>query len=103
MQILIAEFVTESAKLANAYRALKSIINVPTTSEKAQAIFKFGDEFLSQNIHFHGIQMVKVIDRLGDDADESILNERARLVELISSESDYRVCSGYHPYRRRRG
>jgi len=95
LHILIDEYINQSEKLAAAYRDLKPIISVPTTTSKSLAIYRFGDEFISQNIELYGFRLLMLIedsvsktDRLGD--------LRNQLVRLIKSETDYRSSCGYH-------
>ncbi len=90
---LVDEFVSQSRGLAKRYRDLKPVLNVPTTTDKILAIFQFGDEFLSQNIEFYGFRLLKQLEKRGTGDIGSL---RKQLMELVKSESVYRVSCNYH-------
>lgn len=93
MPDLVNEFISRSQALVKEYRDLKPIINVPTTSEKSLAIFRFGDEFLSQNIELYGFRLLDFIDKTKS---ETMAPLRERLIELVKAESRYRISCKYH-------
>lgn len=90
---LIGEFVSQSRKLIKQYRDLKPTLNVPTTTEKTLAIFGFGDEFISQNIDLYGFRLLKQLQQ-PEAGDTTHLKKK--LIELVKSESAYRVSCNYH-------
>lgn len=90
---MVAEFVSEAQKLTAQYRGLKPVINVPTTTEKSMAIFRFGDEFLSQSIDLYGFRLLKRLDEIHT---VDMAASRAELTALLKTEYDHRVSAGYH-------
>jgi hypothetical protein len=92
-QHLIDEFTKESAKIAGAYRNLKPLINVPTVSDKIRTIFRFGDEYISQNIDFYGCNLLKQLEQF---TSPELTASKLKLMQLVKAESGYRVSRNYH-------
>jgi len=90
---LVEEFINESAKIAQEYRNLKPLINVPTTSDKALAIFRFGDEYISQNIDFYGCSLLKQLEKF---TSKELAKLKIQLIQLVKTEADYRISCNYH-------
>jgi len=92
-QHLIDEFTNESAKIAEAYRNLKPLINVPTLSDKILTIYRFGDEFISQNIDFYGSSLLKELEKYTSD---ELTPLKQKLIKLVKTESNYRIANNYN-------
>lgn len=90
---LLEEFISGSKKVADAYRGLKPVITVPTVTDKTLAIYRFGDEFLSQNIELYSFQLLKWMDDKKDNT--GIAPIREKLTSLIKGEYNYRRTLNY--------
>lgn len=91
-EYLIQEFVAESKKILQSYRALKPLLNVPIISEKSLAIYRFGDEFISLNVENCAFKLVKLLDKNVKSGIKALKNS---LFELIDQEYKYRIAAEY--------
>ncbi|MCP4153660.1 MAG: hypothetical protein GY757_38380 [bacterium] len=91
---LVREFVSESSQLVKEYRNLKPLINVPTSSEKSLAIFRFGDEFISKSVELYSFKLLKLMDKINPQHQEEL---KENLAALINNESAYRIACDFHP------
>ena len=89
---LTEDFAVGVRRIMDEYRSLYQLINVPTVDDKLRNYFLFGDEMMSHIIDVQSLRIVKKIDRLGD---ESLVEARCHLVELMSHEKRYKVAQGY--------
>lgn len=91
-EYLVDEYVENARKIAENYRHLRRIINVPTISKELLNYYLFGDEFLSNLIEQYSF---KLIDGFNF---KTVLQEsgRAKLMGLINAEVGYKRDMG-HP------
>jgi len=89
---LIEEFITESRELLKKYRELWPLLNVPTISEKSQAIFRFGDEFLSTKMEANCFRLLKFLEKTKSGAFSKL---RTHLIHFIQNESEYRIAHNF--------
>jgi hypothetical protein len=90
---LLETFISGSKQVTEAYRDLKPVIMVPTVNEKSISIYRFGDEFLSQNIELYSFHLLKWIDNQNDNTPFSAIREK--LASQIREEYKYRRTLNY--------
>ena len=89
---LIDKYRAAVLNIADTYRSLKSVINVPTIPQGVFAVFLYGDEYLSMLIEKYTFKLLVFLDSLHLSRKENI---RQALLSLIKQEIDYRKQSGY--------
>lgn len=88
---LIGELTGNIRSIAENYRNLRRIINVPTVSRELMNYFNFGDEFLSNLIEQHAFKLMDGLTASG------LLSENvsANLLNLIQAEVSYKREKGF--------
>jgi hypothetical protein len=77
--------------IAENYRNLRRIINVPTISKELMNYYFFGDEFLSNLLEQHTFRLLDRLEKSGQLTD----GIRKKLMDLIQSEVKYKHEKGY--------
>lgn len=90
---LVNDFVGDIKEIVTKFRALYTIIDVPTVDEKARSHFRLCDEFISHVISYQTIRLIKRLDRRKDSG--RLAEIRALVFELVISERDYKLSRGY--------
>jgi len=94
INIHIDDFIKNIRNILFQFRDLLNLINRPTISEKLIKIYKLGDEFISHNIEYYCIKVLKILESLGKDRMKIADN---RLEKLIQDELKYRTKNNFHP------
>lgn len=89
---LSEDFVAGARKIVQEYRNIYQLVNVPTVDPKLRGYYLFGDEILSHIIDVQSLRILKKIDRI---AKPQLDDVRAKLVELMREEKEYKLSMGY--------
>ncbi len=92
LDYLTYNFIMYTSRIAERYRALYKIINVPTIDTPMMEVFRYGDEFMSNTIEFHCFRLIR---NLKKRAPEQIMQQQAALSGLIETEISYRREKNY--------
>ena len=88
----LMKYLENIQEIAEDFRALRSLLNVPTIDKDLFSIYVFGDEYLSILIESYTFELLEQLKHI--DCPEK--NEySARLLGLIAHELDYRTSNGY--------
>lgn len=85
-------YIRNVRKIAEGYRELRPVINVPTIEKKVFEYYLFGDEFLSNAIELHAFKLLKFLKGRQDRCYD---RNRDRLLDLIRYETEYRKNNGF--------
>jgi len=89
---LIFEYADNILKIAETYRNLRRIINVPTISKEQLDYYLFGDEFMSNLIEQHTFKLLKHIEK---QATSEYKIQQEKLLFIINQEINYKKNKGY--------
>ncbi len=89
---LVLSFVRNCKSIANHYRSLRHIINVPTIEKNIFEYYLFGDEFMSNLIELHLFKILQYFDKRNKNIYEK---EKKAILELINYEIRYKEEKGY--------
>jgi len=95
IQNLVEEFLSESRKITDKYRALYPSFNLPNVAEPLFTAYKLTDESLSLLIEEHAVEMFQIFDTHLKNARHKADFKR-RLNEQVQAELKYRKSHGYH-------
>ena len=84
---LCENYIHNLQQITNKYRSLRTIINVPTVSEKVLNYFFFGDEFMSNIIDQHTYRLIRFLEKNQLENKDEIINN---LKNLLKSEFKYK-------------
>jgi hypothetical protein len=90
---LVEEFLSESNRITDKYRALYPALNLPNVNEPIFTAYKLTDESISLLIEEHAVEMFQIIEahfKTGHKADF-----KRRLSEQVQAETRYRKARGY--------
>jgi hypothetical protein len=93
IQNLVEEFLHESHKITDTYRALYASFNLPNVDEPIFTAYKLADESISLLIEEHAVEMFQIVEthlKNGHRADF-----KHRLSERVQAETKYRKSQGY--------
>jgi len=91
MEYLVDEYVENIRKVADNYRILRRVINVPTISKELMNYYLFGDEFLSNLKEQHSFKLLEGLKKKPQLSESVIL----KLQDLIAAEVSYKREKGY--------
>jgi len=89
---LLQSYLTNVEKIADMYRSLGRIINVPTVSNELVDFFLFGDEFMSNLIELHTFRLIQMLKK---DHPDNFERMKEPLMTLANSEIAYKKEKGY--------
>lgn len=89
---LLDNYIKHARQIAEEYRELRPIINVPTIEKKVFEYYLFGDEFMSNVLELHAFKLVKFLKGLSSPRYE---RHKQDLLGLIRSETEYRRNNAY--------
>lgn len=92
LDYLTYNFIMYTSRIAERYRALYKIINVPTIDTPMMEVFRYGDEFMSNTIEFHCFRLIR---NLKKRTPEQIMQQQSALSGLIETEISYRREKNY--------
>lgn len=92
LDYLVYNFQHYNQVIAQKYRELYRIINVPTVDKKMMDYFRFGDEFMSNTIEYHTFRMMQGLKKRNDALFDQ---HKSGLLQLINKEIDYKKERGY--------
>lgn len=92
LDYLTYNFIMYTSRIAERYRALYKIINVPTIDTPMMEVFRYGDEFMSNTIEFHCFRLIR---NLKKRTPEQIMQQQTALSGLIETEISYRREKNY--------
>lgn len=78
--------------IAEKYRSLYQVINVPTVSNELMEYFRFGDEFMSNIVEY---QSFRLMDGLKKTNSTSFEKHKATLLAVIHDEINYKKEKGF--------
>lgn len=78
--------------IAERYRELYRIINVPTVNQQLLEYFRFGDEYMSNTIEYHTFRLLQGLKQQKQQAFPAY---KQTLLQIINSEINYRKKQGY--------
>lgn len=89
---LLQSYLSNVVKIADRYRALGRIINVPSVSNELVDFFLFGDEFMSNLIELHTFRLIQMLKKSHPDNFDRM---KEPLMTLANSEIAYKKEKGY--------
>ncbi len=89
---LVKSFIDNARVIAEKYRNLRRIINVPTIQKNQLNYYLFGDEFMSNLIEYHAFLLISSLDERGLKEADSY---RKTILELIDKEVAYKKEMGF--------
>ncbi|MBE2230719.1 MAG: hypothetical protein IAE96_08755 [Chitinophagaceae bacterium] len=92
LDYLVYNFIMYTSRIAERYRALYKIINVPTIDTPMMEVFRYGDEFMSNTIEFHCFRLIRNLKKRNP---EQIMQQQTSLSGLIEQEISYRQEKNY--------
>ena len=90
---LIEEFLVESQKITDEYRAFFSVFNLPNVDEKIFTGYKFADESISLLIEETAIELFPIVETYLKKSDK--IDFKQKLTRLVEAEIDHRKSHGY--------
>ena len=90
---LVEEFLAETQKIADKYRAFYSIFNLPNVDEAIFTAYKLTDESLSLLIEESSIEMFQIVEDHLKKSDR--IEFKPKLSQKVQAETKYRKSHGY--------
>lgn len=94
IQNLVEDFLSESRKIADKYRALYSVFNLPKIAGPVFTAYKLTDESLSLLIEEHALEMFEIVEAYLKASHKA--GFKRRLSELVQAETKHRKSHGYN-------
>jgi hypothetical protein len=92
LYILFDQYIEHTGKIADGYRQLRKILNVPSIHEKVFSKYLFGDEYISLTIEDYTVSLLSLLSKKSSDLDAAYT---AKLLGIIEKETEYRKSNGY--------
>jgi len=89
---LLQSYLTNVKKIADKYRALGRIINVPSVCNELVDYFLFGDEFMSNLIELHTFRLIQMLKKSHPDNYDRMKDS---LISMANNEIAYKKEKGY--------
>lgn len=89
---LVDSYIAQANKIAEEYRKLRSIVDVPGIQKKEFEYFLFGDEFMSNTIELHAFRVLKLLKSKRQPCYDRY---KDALLELIRREIRYKKDNAY--------
>ena len=90
---LVEDYIFNSEQILRKFRALYSIIDMPTVSDQARSYFGLCDEFITHSVEVQSIRIVKALDSRDLMPQEKEI--RQRLAQLVMAQREYKKQRGY--------
>jgi hypothetical protein len=92
IHILLDQYIEHTGKIADGYRQLRKILNVPSIHEKVFSKYLFGDEYISLTIEDYTFSLLSLLGKKSLDLDPAYSK---KLLDIVAKEIEYRKTSGY--------
>jgi hypothetical protein len=92
INILLDQYIEHTGKIADGYRQLRKILDVPSIPEKVFTKYLFGDEYISLTLEDYTFSLLSLFDKERPDLKSAYCG---KLLNIIAAEIEYRKASGY--------
>ena len=90
---LAEDYLSSTDLILNRFRALYSIIDIPSVSEQCRSYFRLCDEFLTHVVEVRTIRLVKYIDATSSAPEVQPI--RDRFAQVVKDQREYKRQKGY--------
>ena len=90
---LVEDYLSNSELILKKFRALYSIIDVPSVSDKTRSYFRLCDEFVTHTVEIQTIRIVRRMDSTAQTSQEKAV--RQRFAQMVMAQREYKKLKGY--------